>query len=154
MQLTTFTDYGLRILMYLAAQPERQCSVREIADHYGISRNHLVKVAHRLSKLGFIESTKGKGGGIRLADKPASMRLGDIVLKLEPNMHIVECFDKTTNCCRVTAICRAKDFFRQANQAFIDVLNRYSLRDTIVSGKSFLEAFALPEHPDPNQAGA
>ncbi|MBL0372249.1 Rrf2 family transcriptional regulator [Rhizobium sp. KVB221] len=151
MQLTTFTDYGLRMLMYLAAQPEQQCSVREVADHYGISRNHLVKVAHRLSQLGFIDSTKGRGGGIRLSGEPASMRLGDIVLKLEPNMHIVECFDKSTNCCAITAICKAKDFFRQANQAFIDVLNKYTLSDTIVSGKSFLEIFALPQPTNPDR---
>ena len=137
--------------MYLAAQQEQQCSVREIADHYGISRNHLVKVAHRLSQLGFIESAKGRGGGLRLSGEASSMRLGDIVLKLEPNMYIVECFDKSTNCCRITSMCKAKDFFREASQAFIEALNKYTLADTILSRQSFLDAVALPQ-PSRNKA--
>ena len=92
MQLTRFTDYGLRSLMYLAVQPDRFSSVREISDHFGISRNHLVKVVHRLAQLGYVNSTKGKGGGIRLAHDPKSVRLGDLVRALETNMTIVECF--------------------------------------------------------------
>src|SRR5690606_11812434 len=99
MQLTQFTDYGLRSLMYLAAQPEKLCSVREIAEHYAISRNHLVKVVHRLAQLGYVTSSKGKGGGIRLACKPQELRLGDLVLALEPNMHLVDCFNYETNNC-------------------------------------------------------
>ncbi len=84
MQLTIFTDYGLRSLMFLAAQPDKVCSVREIADHYGISRNHLVKVVHRLAQLGYITSSKGKGGGIRLACDANKLKIGDLVRKLEP----------------------------------------------------------------------
>ena len=90
MQLTVFTDYGLRSLMFLAAQPDKVCSVREISEHYGISRNHLVKVVHRLAQLGYISSSKGKGGGIRLACDAHKLKLGDLVRKLEPNMQIVE----------------------------------------------------------------
>jgi Rrf2 family nitric oxide-sensitive transcriptional repressor len=131
MQLTIFTDYGLRSLMYVAAHPERLCSVKEIAEHYGISRNHLVKVVHRLSQLGYIKSTKGKGGGVTLAHAPETLRLGDLVRQLEPNMNLVECFDKNTNTCRITSGCDLKHYLMEANNAFIAALNKYSLSDAI-----------------------
>lgn len=133
MQLTIFTDYGLRSLMYLAAQPDKLCNVREIADYYGISRNHLVKVVHRLSQLGYITGTKGKGGGISLSFASDKLRLGDLVRDLEPNMNIVECFDKETNTCRVTGSCQLKHFLYEANKAFITSLNQYTLADAVRS---------------------
>lgn len=138
MQLTQFTDYGLRSLMYLAAQPDRLCSVREIAEHYNISRNHLVKVVHRLSQLGYITSSKGKGGGIRLACEPKTMRLGDLVLALEPNMNLVECFNRETNTCTVVSACTLKHFLADANKAFIATLNAHTLADTAANKKLFL----------------
>lgn len=133
MQLTIFTDYGLRSLMYLASKPDTLCSVREIAEHYGISRNHLVKVVHRLAKLGYIISSKGKGGGIRLATNPTELKLGDLVQKLEPNMHIVECFNKELNTCRVIDSCKLKHYLFEANLAFIKTLNNYSLEDAVIN---------------------
>lgn len=138
MQLTQFTDYGLRSLMYLAAQPDKLCSVREIAGHYGISRNHLVKVVHRLAQLGYITSSKGKGGGIRLAGKPESLRLGDLVQALEPNMHLVECFNRETNTCTVVSACRLKHFLADANTSFLQALNRHTLADAAANKKLFL----------------
>lgn len=137
MQLTQFTDYGLRSLMYLAAQPDRLCSVREIAEHYAISRNHLVKVVHRLAQLGYITSSKGKCGGIRLACKPHELRLGDLVLKLEPNMYLVECFNRETNTCTVVSACKLKHFLADAGKAFIASLNRHTLADAVVDKKLF-----------------
>lgn len=139
MQLTTFTDYGLRALMYLAAEPDRLCSVRELAEHYGISRNHLVKVVHKLSQLGYIASTKGKGGGIRLARNPAELNLGDMIRSLEPNMDIVECFDKDTNTCKVTNSCHLKHFLFDAKQVFIESLNQHTLADAVPNKSLFLE---------------
>lgn len=131
MQLTIFTDYGLRSLMYVAAHPSRRCSVREIAEHYGISRNHLVKVVHRLSQLGYISSSKGKGGGITLARPAEQLQLGDLVRELEPNMQLVECFNKDTNTCRIISGCRLKHYLMDANTAFIASLNRHSLADAV-----------------------
>lgn len=139
MQLTQFTDYGLRSLMYLAAQPDRLCSVREIAEHYGISRNHLVKIVHRLAQLGYVSSSKGKGGGIRLAHDPATLRLGDLVLALEPNMHLVECFDRATNTCTVVSGCRLKHFLADANKAFLQALNQHTLADATANRALFLK---------------
>lgn len=140
MQLTIFTDYGLRSLMYVAAHTDRLSSVREIAEHYNISRNHLVKVVHRLAQLGYIDSVKGKGGGIRLAHDPASIRLGDIVKALEP-MNLVECFDQKTNTCRMTNSCQLKHYLYDAGKAFIAEMNKYTLADA-VKNKSFFMALS------------
>lgn len=131
MQLTIFTDYGLRTLMFLAAQRERLCSVREVAAHYGVSYNHLVKVTHRLSQLGYIDSVKGKGGGIRLSKGSEKQLLGDLVRALEPNMDIVECFNRETNTCRITSGCTLKHYLADAQQAFIASLNRHTLEDCV-----------------------
>ncbi len=137
MQLTQFTDYGLRSLMYLAAQPDKLCSVREIAEHYAISRNHLVKVVHRLAQLGYVTSSKGKGGGIRLACKPEALRLGDLVLALEPNMYLVECFNREANTCTVVSVCKLKHFLADASKAFIRLLNQHTLADAVIDRKIF-----------------
>jgi Rrf2 family nitric oxide-sensitive transcriptional repressor len=139
MRLTQFTDYGLRSLMYLAAQPDRLCSVREIAEHYGISRNHLVKVVHRLAQIGYVISSKGKGGGIRLAYDPKALRLGDLVQALEPNMHLVECFNRETNTCTVVSACKLRHFLADANGAFIKSLNQYTLVDAVADKSLFLK---------------
>lgn len=139
MQLTQFTDYGLRSLMYLAAQPDRLCSVREIAEHYGISRNHLVKVVHRLSQLGYIISSKGKGGGIRLAHEPKALHLGNLVQELEPNMHLVECFNRETNTCTVVSACKLKHLLADANKTFIESLNQHTLADAVADKTLFLK---------------
>ncbi|MGZ9097345.1 MAG: Rrf2 family transcriptional regulator [Micavibrio sp.] len=131
MQLTIFTDYGLRSLMYLAAQPDRLCSIREIADHYGVSYNHLVKVAHRLSQLGYVLSVKGRGGGLKLAKDTLTLKLGDLIQTLEPNMDIVECFNRDMNTCRITNSCRLKHYLFDAKGAFVASLNNHTLADTI-----------------------
>lgn len=139
MQLTLFTDYALRSLIFLAAKPHENSSVKEIAEHYGISRNHLVKVVHKMSTLGLVESSKGKGGGIKLAHDPATMRLGDIVKKME-NMEIVECFNRDLNTCRISEICRLKHVMHEAAQNFIKTLNNYTLKD-VAANKRELNAF-------------
>lgn len=137
MQLTIFTDYGLRSLMYLAAHTDRRCSVRQIAEHYGISRNHLVKVVHHLAQLGYIDSSKGKGGGVKLAHRADKLKLGDLVRALEPNMDIVECFNKDTNTCRIASACQLKHYLFDAKQAFLASLNNHTLADTVKHKKLF-----------------
>lgn len=132
MQLTSFTDYALRTLMYLMKQPEDISSVKAISEHYGISRNHLVKVVHHLSRLGYVETTKGKGGGIKIRKETEKMRLGDLIFQLEPNMNIVECFDTKTNTCRITDSCQLKHYLYEANRSFIETMNKYTLADTLI----------------------
>lgn len=125
--------------MYLAARPETQCSVREISDYFGISRHHLVKVAHRLSQLGYVTSSKGKGGGIRLAFDPREMKIGDLVRQLELNMQLVECFDRETNTCKIVVDCQLRHCLKEAGEAFLGALNRYTLHD-VVQNKALLFA--------------
>jgi len=131
MQLTRFTDYSLRTLMYLASHSGQLSSVKEISGHYGISRNHLVKVVHRLSQLGYIETLKGKGGGIQIAKGAEKIRLGVLISELEPNMNLVECFDVKTNTCRITGACQLKHYLYEAVRSFINTMNKYTLADTI-----------------------
>lgn len=130
MQLTLFTDYALRTLIYLASRPEDLSSVKEISEYYGISRNHLVKVVHKLALLGYIKTTKGKGGGIQIAQGTEKLRLGDLISQLEPNMNMVECFDPKTNTCRITNTCRLKHYLFEATQDFVKTMNKYTLADT------------------------
>ena len=137
MQLTIFTDYGLRTLMFLAGQQGRLCSVKEVAEHYGVSYNHLVKVVHKLAQLGYVETIKGKGGGIRLAPGAEKHRLGDLVRMLEPNMDIVECFNRDTNTCRVSESCHLKHYLFDAKQAFVTSLNERTLGDTVITKVPF-----------------
>ena len=137
MQLTIFTDYGLRSLMYLELHKDRMCSVKEIADHYGISRNHLVKVVHRLGQLGFVETSKGKGGGIRMTLDAGKLRLGDLVKALEPSMNVVECFDRENNTCRITNTCQLKHYFFEAGRAFLDTMNQHTLADAVANRNMF-----------------
>ncbi|MEJ2756578.1 MAG: Rrf2 family transcriptional regulator [Gammaproteobacteria bacterium] len=129
MTISIFTDYALRTLMYLASHPDRMSSVKEIAEHFDISRNHLVKVVHRLSQLTYIETVKGKGGGINIAKDTTRLRLCDLISELEPNMNMVECFDAKTNTCRITELCQLKHYLFEATKSYIAVLNQYTLAD-------------------------
>lgn len=138
MQLTSFTDYGLRTLIYLAAFPDRRCSVKEISEYFDISRNHLVKVVHRMGTLGYIKSTKGRGGGLSLETATLSLPLGDLIQNLEPNMDIVECFNREKNRCRITDDCRLKHFLYEANTAFLASLNTRTLADCLLEDAVFL----------------
>jgi Rrf2 family transcriptional regulator, nitric oxide-sensitive transcriptional repressor len=130
--------------MYLAARPARLSSVKEISEYYAISRNHLVKVVHRLAQLGYVDSSKGKGGGIKLAKNPETIRLGDVIEQLEPSMEMVECFNQQTDCCRISDVCQLKPYLFEAGRSFLDTLNQYTLAD-IVSRKALLQMFPPTE---------
>lgn len=135
MQLTGFVDFGLRSLMYLASQPDKLCTVKEISEYYEISHNHIVKVVHRLAQLGYITSCKGKGGGIKINPDSLTMKIGDLIQQLEPTMHLVECFNKDKNTCKITNFCQLKHYLYEANESFIQSLNRYTLADSIKNWK-------------------
>lgn len=131
MQLTLFTDYSLRTLMYLSQNKESLSTVKEVAEYYNISRHHLVKIVHNLSHLGYIESVKGKNGGIKLTKEPGKINLRDLIYKLEPNLTLVECFNKGTNTCCVVKACGLKNILNQALMAFMDVLSKHTLADAV-----------------------
>ena len=131
MQLSLFTDYSFRVLMYLAHHPDRYLTISKIAEQHEISRNHLVKVVHHLSKKGFIHSLKGQGGGLMLARAPNLINLRDVVENCEKMRAIVECFDTETNSCRLAASCRLKGLLGEAEESFLAVLGCHSLADII-----------------------
>jgi Rrf2 family transcriptional regulator, nitric oxide-sensitive transcriptional repressor len=129
MQLTRFSDFGLRIGLYLASHPDRVVPVEEISRAYSISRFHLVKVVQRLTDLGLVSSVRGRGGGLRLCKDPAQIRLGDLVRATEPNMDLVECFDRVNNTCPIAAVCGVKGALQRAEEAFVASLNESTLAD-------------------------
>src|SRR5687768_14319922 len=129
MQLTLFTDYSFRVLMYLGMNEGRRCTTSEISTRYRISRNHIVKVVHNLAKLGYIKSAKGRGGGIALLKKPNDINLRDLLIALEPDLDLVECFNSTRNTCRIVGACGLKGIWAEALNAFLDVMGQYTLAD-------------------------
>ena len=131
MRMTLHTDYALRMLIYLASRPGRICTVSEVADAYRLSRNHLLKVALRLRRMGFIETTRGRAGGIRLARNAAEINLGVLVRGTEEDFSLVECMQRTGGSCVISPACRLKGIFGEALDAYLAVLDRYTLADAM-----------------------
>lgn len=130
MQLTQFTDFSLRVLIYLARLPEPgQATISEIAEYYAISRNHLVKAVNNLANAGLIQTTRGKGGGIRLGRPAHTISVGDVVRVTEPSMELVECFDIKANQCRIAQGCVLRAQLYEARRAFMLVLDKHNLAE-------------------------
>ncbi|CAN7769170.1 Rrf2 family transcriptional regulator [Pseudorhodoferax sp. LjRoot39] len=130
MRLTTMTDYALRLLMYVAQQPDRLCTISEVAQAYAISEAHLMKVTHQLGLQGWIETVRGKGGGMRLAHAPRDINLGAVVRGIEPDFALGECFS-TDNQCVLTGQCRLAGVLGGALQEFMAHLDGFSLADLL-----------------------
>jgi Rrf2 family nitric oxide-sensitive transcriptional repressor len=143
MRLTLHTDYGLRVLMFLAVSEER-ATIGAIAGHYAISRNHLMKVVQRLVQLDLVASDRGRGGGLRLARPPGQIRVGAVVRALEDTDTFVECFDAATNRCRLTPICGLRFALAGAVQAFMSHLDGVTLADLVPDHAAFVAALGLP----------
>ena len=126
MQLTRYTDYSLRVLMYLAIHPGRLATIGEISDAYAISRNHLVKVVHELGGRGYVHTQRGKLGGISLARSPADINIGDVVRHTEKNLEVVNC---TAPACPILPACDLMSVLFEARDAFLHVLDRDTLAD-------------------------
>ena len=129
MQLTLFSDYSLRILLYLSAHRERRVALSEISAAYGISQNHLVKIIQRLTDAGWVSGVRGRGGGVSLAREPADINVAAVVRLTEPHLNLVECFDPLTNTCPIEPACGLKQALQRAQQAFFDELEQYTLAD-------------------------
>ena len=130
MELTYYTDYALRVLIYAGLRQEKLCLISEIAERYGISENHLMKVVHGLAQGGFVRTYRGKGGGLTLAKDPKDISVGAVVRHTEGPFEPVECF-RPGNKCALTGACDLPDIFAEAFQAFIAVLDRYTLADLL-----------------------
>ena len=130
MHITRYTDYSLRVLIYLAMPGDQLATIQEIADSYDISKNHLMKVVHQLNKKGYIETVRGKKGGMRLRMAPSDLNVGILVRETEQDLSIVECFS-SKNTCRITPVCGLKSMFGEALNAFLEALDKYTLADII-----------------------
>ncbi len=137
MQLTRFTDYALRVLLYVGRQDGRLCTMGEIAAFYRISLEHLRKVVHRMAKLGYLSSARGRGGGLTLGRDPARIRIGELVLELEKDMSIIDCHALE---CRLRSGCSLKTALDRAGHAFIAALNEVTLAD-LLSDKLMRQQF-------------
>jgi len=134
MRLTSFTDYSLRVLMYLAVRPGTRATIPEVAAAYGISASHLTKVVHHLGQTGLLTNVRGRGGGFELALPPKSINIGAVVRAAEAEAALVECFDRKTNHCVITPVCELRRVLTEAIDAFFSTLDRYTL-DNIASNR-------------------
>lgn len=130
MRLTTMTDYAMRLLMYVAQRPERLCTISEVASAYDISEAHLMKITHQLGRNGWLQTVRGKGGGMRLGAAPSDINLGAVVRSIEPDFYLVECLTAGSSCtlaghCRLTAIMSG------ALQSLLQFLDGYTLADLL-----------------------
>ena len=143
MRLTVLTDYSLRVLMYVGALPRRLVTIQEIAQGYGISENHLMKVVHGLAQHGFIETVRGRGGGFRLARPATEITVGAVIRAVEDDFALVECF-WTDNTCRITPVCRLRGALQQALGAYFEVLDNWTLAELVAKPKALLNELAPP----------
>jgi Rrf2 family nitric oxide-sensitive transcriptional repressor len=144
MRLTTFSDYSLRVLIYLGTTPGRLATIDQIAAAYGISGNHLMKVVHHLGRHGYVETLRGKGGGMRLARPAKSINVGEVVRATEDGFDLVECFERGHSDCRIARVCVLKHALGEALEAFLGVLDRYTLADLLVPSRALERILVAP----------
>ncbi|RKH33930.1 Rrf2 family transcriptional regulator [Corallococcus praedator] len=144
MHLTLHADYALRVLMYLAARPDRPSSTQEMADAYGISKHHLVRVVQTLGQQGWVEVKPGRSGGVLLAKPTGDIRLGKVVRAAEPDFHLVECFNREQNTCPIAPACGLKGVLAEARDAFLATLDKYTLEDLLRRSKPGLADLFFP----------
>ena len=130
MRLTTFTDYTLRVLIYLGLRQDRLVTIADIAQAYGISENHLMKVVHGLAQRGDIETVRGKGGGMRLARLPQAINIGETIRATEGDGGLLSCIDGKSDCC-IQGTCALVGILREAQDALYTVLDRYTLANLL-----------------------
>ncbi|WP_417425546.1 Rrf2 family transcriptional regulator [Hoeflea sp.] len=136
MRLTSFTDFGLRALMRIASAPEKAFSSAELADEFGLSRNHLAKILSALAQAGIVTTRRGTGGGATLARPPSDIKLGDVVRVLEFGQPLVECFAASGGDCTISGCCRLKTRLRSAETAFLADLDRSTLADVALPSRA------------------
>jgi Rrf2 family nitric oxide-sensitive transcriptional repressor len=130
-RLTVYTDFSLRVLMFLALKGDGLATIAEIAKAYGISKNHLMKVAHQLGIAGYVETVRGKGGGLRLARRPQDIVIGEVVRRTEPDMALVPCFAPVDASCTIFPSCALRGVLLEARDAFLSALDGCTLADLV-----------------------
>jgi Rrf2 family transcriptional regulator, nitric oxide-sensitive transcriptional repressor len=130
MQLTLFSDYSLRLLMYLGLKPDRVVPIVEIADAFKVSRHYMLKVMNALVQLGYLEAVRGRNGGVRMLQRPEDVRLGKLVMRTEPSGGVLACLDGETDC-PIISVCRLRRVLADAQAEFYRAIDRYTLADLI-----------------------
>jgi Rrf2 family nitric oxide-sensitive transcriptional repressor len=143
-RLTNFSDYSLRVLMFAGTKGDGLSTIDEISKAYGISRNHLMKVVHKLGQLGYLTTVRGRGGGFRLASAPGQINLGRLIRETEEDLGIVECLQRNGANCAIEPACRLKSILGEALDGFLSVLDRYTLADLLTSGSRLKLLLAIP----------
>lgn len=143
MRLTAYSDYALRVLIYLSVQEGRLATIKEISEQYGISRNHLMKLVHELGRHGFIETSRGRKGGLRVGRDPATISVGEVVRVMEKEMSMVECFEPGNDECRIAKVCVLAGVIGKALNAFLEVLDGYTIKDLVGRGSPLIKAFPI-----------
>ena len=145
MRFTRYTDFAMRVLMYLGLREEGDLStIKEIAERYGISENHLMKVVHQLGRHGFVTTVRGRQGGMKLAQPPADINLGEVVRRCEDDMRLVECFDPANNTCPISDACALPSILDEARAAFLAVMDRHTLADILAPQQRLREILSPP----------
>ncbi len=144
MKLTQYSDLGMRLLMYLALRHDDTVTIQEVSIRFAVSKNHLVKISHQLTKSGLIESIRGRNGGVRLANSPENISVEESLLATEDNFDLVECFSENNHCV-ITDVCRLNKVLENAREAFFEVLRKVTLADLVKSRKA-LEGALIPLH--------
>lgn len=153
MRLTALSDYALRLLMHVAQHPDRLCTIAEVAARHRVSEAHLMKVTHRLAQGGFLQTVRGHGGGMRLAQPADAIRIGDVVRHTEADLALVECF-ATGSQCTLTGDCRLAGVLRRASDAFMAVLDATTLSDVLPAAEPAATAARWPIAPPARPARA
>ncbi len=143
MHLTTFSDYSMRVLMYLALQQEQRVTIADIAQCYQISDNHLTKVVHFLARAGYVRTIRGKGGGLKLNRSVEAINLGEVLRRTEGDEGLLPCVNGEGDCCLIP-VCRLTGILRESQQAMYQVLDKYTLADLLVD-KAPLREVLMPE---------
>ena len=144
MKLTSFTDYSLRVLIYLAAQPVERATIAQIAQSFDVSENHLVKVVHFLGKQGWLQNVRGKGGGLELGMPPEAIVVGRVVRETEGKSVVAECFGESGGDCHIAPNCRLRGVLGEAVAAFYGVLDRYTLADLVNNRQQLARMLFVP----------
>jgi len=142
MRLTFHSDYSLRVLMYLAVFPDRLATAEQIASAYGISRHHIMKVVQRLAYFGFIETLRGRSGGVRLARPAHEITVGAVLRVTEEDFDLVECFGRK-NTCDITPVCRLKGALHDALEAYLQVLDEWTLSELAQNRRGLANRLAV-----------
>lgn len=143
MRLTVYTDYALRLLMFLAVKQDGLATIAEVAESYGVSKNHMMKVAHQLGVAGYVETVRGRSGGLRLAKPAASINVGDVVRRTEQDMALVPCFEPGDASCAISPCCTLRHALAEAANAFMGVLDGYSLNDLVKPRAPLIRLLAI-----------